>query len=142
MIDDSDFNIRKAAYLETIRGLGRRERGIGFVACLLGALLLIWGRVIAGAPAGPPERSMPEATTFGFQTCTRLAPTQGSSENTVRPSFVAQRNTVAPSDVGALVAAAAMAGSVASAAAESASEAKAGNLLTGSFVTGNFMRAS
>ena len=50
MIDDSDFNIRKAAYLKTIRGLGRRERGIGFVACLLGALLLIWGRVVAGAP--------------------------------------------------------------------------------------------
>ena len=50
MIDDSDFNIRKSAYLETVRGLGRRARGIGFLACLLGALLLIWGRVIVGAP--------------------------------------------------------------------------------------------
>jgi len=51
MIDDSVLNTRRAAYADTIRSLGRRERGIGFVACLLGALLLIWGRTVAGAPA-------------------------------------------------------------------------------------------
>ena len=50
MIDDSAFNLRKAAYADTIRNLGRRERGIGFVACLVGAVLLIWGRTVAGAP--------------------------------------------------------------------------------------------
>ncbi|MBU4435208.1 MAG: hypothetical protein PSX79_17130 [bacterium] len=50
MIDDSDLNTRRAAYADTVRGLYRRERGIGFVACLIGAVLLIWGRTVAGAP--------------------------------------------------------------------------------------------
>ncbi len=50
MIDDSDLNTRKAAYVDTIRGLYRRERGVGYVACLLGAILLIWGRTVEGAP--------------------------------------------------------------------------------------------
>jgi len=50
MIDDSALNIRRAEYADTIRSLGRRERGVGFVACLLGALLLIWGRTVQGAP--------------------------------------------------------------------------------------------
>jgi len=50
MIDDSALNTRKAAYADTIRALGRRERGVGFVACLLGAILLIWGRTGQGAP--------------------------------------------------------------------------------------------
>ena len=46
MIDDSALNTRRAAYAETIRALGRRERGVGFVACLAGAILLIWGRTV------------------------------------------------------------------------------------------------
>ena len=50
MIDDSDLNTRRAAYADTIRALGRRERGVGFVASLLGALLLVWGRMVPGAP--------------------------------------------------------------------------------------------
>ena len=50
MIDDSELNIRRAAYADSIRALGRRERGVGFVACLVGALLLIWGRTVQGAP--------------------------------------------------------------------------------------------
>jgi len=50
MIDDSVLNTRRAAYADTIRSLGRRERGVGFVACLVGALLLIWGRTVQGAP--------------------------------------------------------------------------------------------
>lgn len=48
---------------------------------------------------------MPEATILGFQTCTWLAPVQGSSENTVRPSRVAQRNTVGAAAVAAAAAA-------------------------------------
>ncbi len=51
MIDDSAINLRRAAYADTIRSIGRRERGIGFVACLMGALLLIWGRTVEGAPS-------------------------------------------------------------------------------------------
>ncbi|WP_184719338.1 hypothetical protein [Caulobacter sp.] len=50
MIDDSALNLRKAAYADTIRGLGRRERGAGFVASLIGVILLIWGRTVEGAP--------------------------------------------------------------------------------------------
>jgi hypothetical protein len=50
MIDDSALNMRRAAYADTIRSLHRRERGVGFVACLLGAILLIWGRTVTGAP--------------------------------------------------------------------------------------------
>lgn len=50
MIDDSALNMRRAAYADTIRSLHRRERGIGFVACLVGAILLIWGRTVQGAP--------------------------------------------------------------------------------------------
>ena len=50
MTDDSLLIARRAAYADTIRGLGRRERGLGFVACLLGELLLIWGRTVEGAP--------------------------------------------------------------------------------------------
>ncbi len=50
MSDDSALDFRRTAYADTIRSLGRRERGAGFVACLVGALLLIWGRTVAGAP--------------------------------------------------------------------------------------------
>jgi hypothetical protein len=50
MIDDSVLNTRRAAYADTIRSLHRRERGVGFVACLVGAMLLIWGRTVPGAP--------------------------------------------------------------------------------------------
>ncbi|WP_454760128.1 hypothetical protein [Caulobacter segnis] len=50
MIDDSALNTRKAAYFDTIRALGRRERGMGLVACMLGAILLIWGRTAQDAP--------------------------------------------------------------------------------------------
>jgi hypothetical protein len=42
---------RRVAYVKTIRGLYRNERIAGLVGCLLGAMLLIWGRQVAGAPA-------------------------------------------------------------------------------------------
>jgi hypothetical protein len=46
-----DLSARRAAYLATIKGLYRKERVLGFVACLAGVLLLIWGREVPGAPA-------------------------------------------------------------------------------------------
>lgn len=51
MIDDSAINLRRAVYADTIRALGRGERGLGFIASLIGALLLIWGRMVDGAPS-------------------------------------------------------------------------------------------
>jgi hypothetical protein len=47
---EPNFLHRKAAYIETVRALGRRARNAGFVACLLGVLLLVWARVGSGAP--------------------------------------------------------------------------------------------
>ena len=50
MIDDPELLTRKAAYIDTIRTLHRRERQAGFVACLVGVLVLVWGRLGEGAP--------------------------------------------------------------------------------------------
>jgi hypothetical protein len=50
MIDDPELLTRRAAYVDTIRGLYRRERAVGFVACLVGVLALVWGRMGDGAP--------------------------------------------------------------------------------------------
>lgn len=47
---DNALNARRAAYYDTVKSLGRRERGLGLLACLAGALLLIWGRSAPGAP--------------------------------------------------------------------------------------------
>jgi len=44
MIDDPAILERQAAYLETLRTLGRPIRMVGFVACLAGALMLIYAR--------------------------------------------------------------------------------------------------
>lgn len=46
-----DLADKRRAYVATIRGLYRKERAGGFVACLAGVLLLIWGREVPGAPA-------------------------------------------------------------------------------------------
>jgi hypothetical protein len=46
----SELN-RRVAYVKAIRALYRNERVAGLVGCLVGALLLIWGRQAAGAPA-------------------------------------------------------------------------------------------
>ncbi len=51
MTDDSELPAKRVAYVKTIRGLYRNERIAGLVGCLLGAMLLIWGRQAAGAPA-------------------------------------------------------------------------------------------
>ncbi|CAN5385782.1 hypothetical protein BH10PSE4_BH10PSE4_15440 [soil metagenome] len=42
---------RRVAYVKTLRGLYRAERAVGMIASLIGVLLLIWGRQVAGAPA-------------------------------------------------------------------------------------------
>ena len=42
---------RRVAYVKTIRALHRTERMAGMAGCLIGALLLIWGRQAAEAPA-------------------------------------------------------------------------------------------
>uniref|UniRef100_B0SZ45 Uncharacterized protein n=1 Tax=Caulobacter sp. (strain K31) TaxID=366602 RepID=B0SZ45_CAUSK len=50
MTDDPAVLQKRVAYVKTIRGLYRNERIAGLVGCLVGALLLIWGRQVAGAP--------------------------------------------------------------------------------------------
>jgi len=49
-VTDNALNARRAAYFNTVKSVGRRERGLGLLACLAGALLLIWGRAGQGAP--------------------------------------------------------------------------------------------
>lgn len=44
MMDDAANLERQSAYLETLRGLGRPVRTVGFLACLAGALMLIVAR--------------------------------------------------------------------------------------------------
>ena len=50
MTDDPQSLARRVAYVKTIRGLHRTERMAGLAGCLVGALLLIWGRQVAQAP--------------------------------------------------------------------------------------------
>jgi hypothetical protein len=51
MNDDPKLLEQRIAYVKTIRALHRNERIAGLVGCLVGALLLIWGRQAVGAPA-------------------------------------------------------------------------------------------
>lgn len=51
MSDDPQLLAKRVAYVKTIRGLHRTERMAGMAGCLVGALLLIWGRQAAEAPA-------------------------------------------------------------------------------------------
>lgn len=51
MSDDPKRLEKRVAYVKTIRALYRNERIAGLVGCLVGALLLIWGRQSVGAPA-------------------------------------------------------------------------------------------
>lgn len=50
MIDDPELLTKRAAYIDRIRGLYRRERAAGFVACLGGVMLLLWSRSKWDAP--------------------------------------------------------------------------------------------
>jgi len=51
MSDDPKLLAQRVAYVKSIRALHRNERIAGLVGCLVGALLLIWGRQSVGAPA-------------------------------------------------------------------------------------------
>ena len=51
MSDDPQLLAKRVAYVKSIRALHRNERIAGLVGCLVGALLLIWGRQSVGAPA-------------------------------------------------------------------------------------------
>jgi hypothetical protein len=42
---------RQSAYVDQLRAQGRRERMAGFVACLVGVLILVVARFRLGAPA-------------------------------------------------------------------------------------------
>ena len=50
MIEEAEELHRRVAYLDTVRGLHRRERLIGLVGCLVGVVLLVIGRFRPGAP--------------------------------------------------------------------------------------------
>ena len=51
MKDDAVELQQRAAYLETVRAQGRPVRLAGFIACLLGVLILVIGRFrLGGAP--------------------------------------------------------------------------------------------
>ncbi|HZL00361.1 MAG TPA: hypothetical protein VFC47_10715 [Caulobacteraceae bacterium] len=41
---------RKSAYIDSVRALYRGTRNAGFVACLLGTLILVGSRYMAGVP--------------------------------------------------------------------------------------------
>jgi hypothetical protein len=49
--DDPQLLAKRVAYVKAIRGLYRNERIAGLVGSLVGAMLLIWGRMGQGAPA-------------------------------------------------------------------------------------------
>ena len=50
MNDDPAVIARKVAYIDTLRGLHRNKRMAGFVGCLLGVLLMAYGRFRPEAP--------------------------------------------------------------------------------------------
>jgi uncharacterized membrane protein len=50
-IEDAETAERYAAHVETIRAVGRRERSIGYVACLVGVMIVVVARFrLAGEP--------------------------------------------------------------------------------------------
>ena len=51
MTQDRAVPDRQSAYLETIRRMGRPQRNLGFIVCLLGVMMLVIARFrLAGAP--------------------------------------------------------------------------------------------
>ena len=45
MIDDSELNMRKSAYIDTLRGMHKSKRQLGFVGCLIGVILMFAARI-------------------------------------------------------------------------------------------------
>ena len=50
MSDEIRDNARRAAYIDQIRGLYRRERTLGLAGCLIGVVVLVWSRYRWDAP--------------------------------------------------------------------------------------------
>ena len=50
MIDDSDLNAKKIAYIDRIRGMHKNKRNLGFLGCLLGVLIMLAGRYSPQVP--------------------------------------------------------------------------------------------
>ena len=51
MIDDAALLERQHAYLDHVRALGRRERNLGYVACLVGVMMVVIARFrLSGEP--------------------------------------------------------------------------------------------
>jgi len=48
MSDDASALDRRVAYLETVRGLGRPQRNLGYLACLAGVMMVILARFRLG----------------------------------------------------------------------------------------------
>ena len=51
MLEDPETLHRRATWIDGVRATARTERKAGFVACLAGALLLLYARFTPGAPA-------------------------------------------------------------------------------------------
>jgi hypothetical protein len=45
MIDEIELNNRKSAYIDTVRNLHRNKRQLGFIACLVGVILMFAARM-------------------------------------------------------------------------------------------------
>jgi hypothetical protein len=50
VIDDTDLNARKIAYIDHVRGMHKGKRLAGFVGCLVGVLIMAAGRFSAQVP--------------------------------------------------------------------------------------------
>jgi drug/metabolite transporter (DMT)-like permease len=46
-VDSQDY----LAYRAAVRHVARRERALGLIACLVGVIVLIWGRTASNAPS-------------------------------------------------------------------------------------------
>lgn len=45
MIDDSELNMKKSAYIDTLRGLHKSKRHLGFIGCLVGVIVMFAARI-------------------------------------------------------------------------------------------------
>ncbi len=53
MTDDPDVMTKRLAYIDTLRDMHKNKRLIGFVGCLLGVLVMLYGRF-----GGGPEQAV------------------------------------------------------------------------------------
>ncbi len=48
-MEDEEYK-RRAAWIDTIRSMHRGKRRLGYLGCLIGILMVLWGRFGDGAP--------------------------------------------------------------------------------------------